>query len=158
VFAQKGLDHLWIGAYENEAIRPHALGRFRDLLGATAHHPAMLFYLDNVQNSAPGTKAPNGRELGINENYARELMELHTLGVDGGYSQADVVALARILTGWSLMRPNALPDKGSGFAFYPVRHDNGEKQFLGHDIAGNGEAEGEAALDLLAKSPATAHH
>jgi uncharacterized protein (DUF1800 family) len=85
-------------------------------------------------------------------------MELHTLGVDGGYTQDDVVALARILTGWSIPRPNALPPSGSGFAFYPARHDNGDKHFLGQDIPGNGEAEGERALDLLAKSPATARH
>ena len=158
VFANKALDRLWIGAYEADAIRPHALGRFRDLLGATAHHPAMLFYLDNAQNAAPGSKGLNGREAGINENYARELMELHTLGADGGYTQDDVVALARILTGWGLARPDALPPQGSGFVFYPARHDNGDKRFLGQEIAGNGEAEGEAALDLLAKSPATARH
>jgi len=158
VFANKALDRLWVGAYEAEAIRPHALGRFRDLLGATAHHPAMLFYLDNAQNAAAGSKGLNGREAGINENYARELMELHTLGADGGYTQDDVVALARILTGWGLARPNALPVSGSGFVFYPARHDNGDKHFLGQDIAANGEAEGEAALDILAKSPATARH
>jgi uncharacterized protein (DUF1800 family) len=158
VFANKSLDGLWIGAYEREAVRPHALGRFRDLLGATAHHPAMLFYLDNTQNAAPGSKGPNGRADGINENYARELMELHTLGADGGYTQDDVIALARMLTGWGLARPNALPSSGSGFAFYPPRHDNGDKRFLGENIAGNGEAEGERALDLLAKHPATAHH
>ena len=158
VFANKALDRLWIGAYEREAIRPHALGRFRDLLGATAHHPAMLFYLDNAQNAAPASKGPNGRTDGINENYARELMELHTLGVDGGYTQDDVVALARILTGWSIPRPNALPSSGSGFVFYPVRHDNGDKHFLGQDIAGNAEAEGETALDILAKRPATARY
>src|SRR6267154_1335409 len=158
VFANKALDRLWVGAYEAEAIRPHALGRFRDLLGATAHHPAMLFYLDNAQNAAAGSKGLNGREAGINENYARELMELHTLGADGGYTQDDVVALARILTGWGLARPNALPASGSGFVFYPARHDNGDKHFLGQDIAGNGEAEGEAALEILAKSPATARH
>jgi len=158
VFANKALDRLWIGAYEADAIRPHALGRFRDLLGATAHHPAMLFYLDNAQNAAPGSKGLNGREAGINENYARELMELHTLGADGGYTQDDVVALARILTGWGLARPAALPPSGSGFVFYPARHDNGDKHFLGQDIAAGGEAEGEAALDLLAKSPATARH
>ncbi|MBV9152115.1 MAG: DUF1800 domain-containing protein [Alphaproteobacteria bacterium] len=158
VFAGKALDRLWIGAYEADAIRPYALGRFRDLLGATAHHPAMLFYLDNAQNAAPGSKGLNGREAGINENYARELMELHTLGADGGYTQDDVVALARMLTGWGLARPAALPPSGSGFVFYPVRHDNGDKHFLGQDITGNGEAEGEAALDFLAKSPATAHH
>jgi len=85
-------------------------------------------------------------------------MELHTLGVDGGYTQDDVVALARILTGWSLVRPNALPEKGSGFVFYPVRHEQGPKHFLGQDVAANGEAEGEGALDMLAKSPATARH
>src|SRR5437016_10884660 len=158
IFSQKGLDHLWIGSYEEEAIRPYALGRFRDLLGATARHPAMLFYLDNWENSAAGSKMPNGREAGLNENYAREVMELHTLGADGGYTQDDVVALARILTGWGLARPNALPVSGSGFVFYPARHDNGDKHFLGQDIAGNGEAEGEAALDILAKSPATARH
>ena len=158
VFAGKGVDRLWIGAYEAAAIRPHALGRFRDLLGATAHHPAMLFYLDNAQNAAPGSKGPNGRQDGINENYARELMELHTLGVDGGYTQDDVVALARILTGWGLVRPNASPEGGSGFVFYPQRHDDGPKRLLGHDIAAGGEAEGEEALDILAKSPATARH
>src|SRR5712671_2429053 len=158
VFAGKALDRLWIGAYEAEAIRPHALGHFRDLLGATAHHPAMLFYLDNAQNAAPGSKGLNGREAGLNENYARELMELHTLGADGGYTQDDVVALARIMTGWGLVRPNALPSQGSGFVFYPARHDNSDKRFLGQDIAGNGEAEGETALDILAKSPATARH
>jgi uncharacterized protein (DUF1800 family) len=159
VFAGKGLDRLWIGAYEAEAIRPHALGHFRDLLRATAHHPAMLFYLDNAQNAAPGSKGPNGREDGLNENYARELMELHTLGVDGGYAQEDVVALARILTGWGLARPGALPEAGGGgFVFYPKRHDDGTKRFLGHDIAAQGEAEGDEALDLLANSPATARH
>jgi len=102
VFAGKGLCHLWIGAYEQEAIRPHTMGRFRALLGATAKHPAMLFYLDNWQNSAPGGAARRGKFEGINENYAREVMELHTLGVNGGYSQADVTALAHILTGWGL--------------------------------------------------------
>src|SRR5206468_2640317 len=139
-------------------IRPHALGRFRDLLGATARHPAMLFYLDNAQNAAPGSKGPGGREAGLNENYARELMELHTLGIDGGYSQDDVIALARILTGWSLVRPAALPANGSGFVFYPPRHDQGTKHFLGQDIAANGEAEGEQALNVLARSPKTARH
>ncbi len=158
VFAQKGLDHLWIGAYEEVAIRPHALGRFGDLLLATARHPAMLFYLDNWENSAPGSRMPNGRTVGLNENYARELMELHTLGVDGGYTQADVIALARILTGWGLARPRMMPPDRSGFYFDPTRHDDGVKHFLGRDIAANGEAEGVEALDTLAKSPATARH
>ena len=104
VFAGKGLCHLWIGAYEQEAIRPHTMGRFRALLGATAKHPAMLFYLDNWQNSAPNGTARRGKFEGINENYAREVMELHTLGVNGGYTQADVTALAHILTGWGLQK------------------------------------------------------
>ena len=104
VFAAKGLCHLWIGAYEQEAIRPHTMGRFRTLLGATAKHPAMLFYLDNWQNSAPNSGARRAKFEGINENYAREVMELHTLGVNGGYTQADVTALAHILTGWGLQK------------------------------------------------------
>src|SRR6266566_9294322 len=158
VFAQKGLDHLWIGAYEEAAIRPHALGHFGDLLLATARHPAMLFYLDNWENSAPGSKMPNGREAGVNENYARELMELHTLGVDGGYSQADVIALAEILTGWGLNRPRTPPPDRSGFYFDPSRHQWGKKQFLGREIAASGVAEGVEALDVLAKSPATARY
>lgn len=158
VFVQKGLAHLWIGAYEETAIRPHALGRFTDLLRATARHPAMLFYLDNWENSAPGSKMPNGREVGINENYARELMELHTLGVDGGYSQDDVIALAQILTGWGLARPRMAPPDRTGFYFDPSRHQWGNKQFLGRDIAPGGVAEGEEALEMLAKHPATAGH
>jgi len=157
VFADKGLDHLWIGAYEEEAIRPYVLGRFRDLLGATAHHPAMLFYLDNWQNTAPGSPGARGRFEGLNENYARELMELHTLGVDGGYTQQDVIALARILTGWGLGRPRGGGDRG-GFYFDPKRHDYGNKTFLGHLIRGRGADEGEQALDILARAPATAHH
>jgi uncharacterized protein (DUF1800 family) len=104
VFAGKGLCHLWTGAYEQEAIRPHTMGRFRVLLGATAKHPAMLFYLDNWQNSVPNSAGRRGKFEGINENYAREVMELHTLGVNGGYTQADVTALAHILTGWGLQK------------------------------------------------------
>ncbi len=105
IFAGKGLDYIWTGAFEETAIRPHTMGKFRTLLGATAHHPAMLFYLDNWQNTAPGSAGAKGKFEGINENYARELMELHTLGVNGGYSQADVIALAHILTGWGLPKP-----------------------------------------------------
>ena len=156
VYAAKGLDHLWAGAYEEQAIRPYALGRFRDLLGATAHHPAMLFYLDNWQNTAPDSPGARGRFEGINENYARELMELHTLGVNGGYTQADVIALAHIFTGWGLGRPR---DGGrGGFYFDPRRHDFSDKTFLGRTIKGSGEAEGEQALDILARAPATARH
>ncbi|MGH7881008.1 MAG: DUF1800 family protein, partial [Candidatus Binataceae bacterium] len=112
VFDGKGLCYLWIGAYEENAIRPHVMGRFRDLLGATAKHPAMLFYLDNWQNTAPASPGARGKLEGINENYARELMELHTLGVNGGYSQADVIALAHILTGWGIVRRQ--PPMGAG--------------------------------------------
>lgn len=160
VFAGKGLDHLWVGNYEDVAIRPHALGRFRDLLEATARHPAMMFFLDNWQNSAPGSPGANGRDAGLNENYARELMELHTLGVDGGYTQADVIALARILTGWGIVRPRQLGYEPSqnGFAFDPTRHDFGDKVFLGHTIRGSGADEVEQALDILAASPASARH
>jgi uncharacterized protein (DUF1800 family) len=105
VFVGKGLCHLWTGAYEQEAIRPHTMGRLRTLLGATAKYPAMLFYLDNWQNSCPNSSGKRGKFEGINENYAREVMELHTLGVNGGYTQADVTALAHILTGWGLQKP-----------------------------------------------------
>jgi uncharacterized protein (DUF1800 family) len=104
IFAGKGLCDVWTGSFEEQAIRPHTMGRFRDLLGATARHPAMLFYLDNWQNTDPGAPGSKGKFDGINENYARELMELHTLGVNGGYTQADVIALAHILTGWGLPR------------------------------------------------------
>ncbi len=195
VFAGKGLDNIWTGAFEETAIRPHTMGKFRTLLGATAHHPAMLFYLDNWQNTAPGSPGSKGKFEGINENYARELMELHTLGVNGGYSQADVIALAHILTGWGLpkgggggggggggnrrpdmqgggmgeffpfmrrrqnfRRPYAAAVDPSGFYFDPERHDFSSKNFLEHEIEGGGMAVGEHALDILARSPATARH
>ncbi|HET7197077.1 MAG TPA: DUF1800 domain-containing protein, partial [Burkholderiales bacterium] len=131
-----------VADYEEHAIRPRALGRFRDLLGAVARHPAMLLYLDNARNAA-------GR---VNENYARELMELHTLGVDAGYTQRDVQELARVLTGFGVAVP-----AGGAYRFYPRRHDWGEKRLLGHTIRGGGEAELDEALDLLARHPATAH-
>jgi uncharacterized protein (DUF1800 family) len=153
VYAGKGLDHLWVGAYEREAIRPYVFGRFRDLLGATAHHPAMLFYLDNWQNSAPGGR---GKRRGLNENYARELLELHTLGVDGGYTQDDVIAAARVFTGWTLGGPRR--GGRGGFHFDGARHDFGAKTFLGQAIDGDGKAEGEQVLDILARQPATARH
>ncbi len=158
VFAAKAIDHLWIGNYEETAIRPHALGRFRDLVQATAHHPAMLFYLDNHLNTQPGSPGARGEQTGINENYARELMELHTLGVDGGYTQDDVVTLAHILTGWGLDRPAFRIGHGAGFRFDPSRHDFGVKTFLGHTIPPGGEEQGIAAIDILVKSPATARH
>ena len=176
VFAGKGLCHLWVGSYEEQAIRPHALGRFRDLLGATAKHPAMLFYLDNWQNTAPGSPGSRGKFGGINENYVRELMELHTLGVNGGYTQQDVIALAHILTGWGIVRRGnqargdgfwrrrrPLDDAGAvrttgGFFFDPSRHDFSDKILLGWRIPSAGISEGEEALDLLARHPSTARH
>ncbi len=189
IFAGKGLDLIWTGSFEETAIRPHTFGKFRALLGATAHHPAMMFYLDNWQNTDPGSPGSKGKFEGINENYARELMELHTLGVNGGYHQADVIALAHILTGWGLPKPgggggNRMGGEGmaggamggafpfmrrrrnflppaidpSGFYFDESRHDFSNKTFLGHEIEGGGIDEGEHALDILARSPATANH
>jgi uncharacterized protein (DUF1800 family) len=163
IFANKGLDRLWVGTFEEQAIRPHALGRFRDLLEATARHPAMMFYLDNIENTAPGSPGARGKNTGINENYARELMELHTLGVNGGYTQQDVIALAHILTGWGYRPRNHVVKVDSSpseddFYFNSRRHDFSDKIFLGHRIKGGGQQEVEEALDLLAKSPATAKH
>jgi uncharacterized protein (DUF1800 family) len=159
VFIDKGQEgHIWTGAYEREAIRPYALGRFRDLLLATAQHPAMLYYLDNWQSSAAAT-GRDGKSRGLNENYAREVMELHTLGVDGGYTQHDVTELARILTGWTYNPQDLAQGQGPAFHFAPKRHDSGAKIFLGVQFpAGGGEEEGERALDMLASSPATARH
>lgn len=168
VFVGKGPVSVLAGAYEREAIRPHVLGRFRDLLGATARHPAMLLYLDNAQSVRPGYRLPqrvaqanpNAPRLnGLNENYARELMELHTLGVDGGYTQQDVTELARMLTGWTIdQRAVRLGSSGSLFVFDASRHDPGTKQWLGHTVQGAGQAEGEFALDVLAAHPSTARH
>lgn len=155
VFEGKEWVRYWIGDYENQAIRPHALGRFRDLLGAVAHHPAMLFYLDNWLSSGAGTPGARGRFKGLNENYARELMELHTLGVDGGYQQADVLMLARILSGWSI-DVDGLRQGGQAFVFNANRHDASPKVLLGQPLAAGGIEQGEAALDLLAANPATA--
>jgi uncharacterized protein (DUF1800 family) len=188
VFVGKGVVREYLTEYERDAIRPHVLGHFRDLLDAVAHSPAMLFYLDNWQSSAPApaidppranllrrraqsarltpeqrgqrmnrltANAPPQRPVrGINENYARELMELHTLGVDGGYTQDDVVALAKILTGWTIDRPR----QGGAFVFRAAMHDTSTKTLLGVTFAPDGEHEGERALDLLARHPATAHH
>jgi len=188
VFAGKGLTRNYLTEYERDAIRPHVLGKFRDLLGATAQSPAMLFYLDNWQSAAPEgapTEAQNNRNRtitrrpfgrpgqpppprtiadapqnaqnrkprGLNENYARELMELHTLGVDGGYTQKDVQEVARAFTGWTIANPR----QGGGFQYEPRMHDNGEKVVLGHKIkAGGGRHDGEEVLDILASHPSTA--
>jgi uncharacterized protein (DUF1800 family) len=193
VFAGKGQTRNYLTEYERDAIRPHLLGKFRDLLGATAQSPAMLFYLDNWQSSAPEGaptsatndrrgeptnprkpfrrpgqigRPPKGRTIadlppaaqnrrprGLNENYARELMELHTLGVDGGYTQKDVQEVARAFTGWTIANPR----QGGGFAFEPRMHDDGEKVVLGHKIkSGGGRRDGDEVLDILAAHPSTA--
>jgi uncharacterized protein (DUF1800 family) len=156
VYSGKGLGDVWIGNYEEQAIRPFVLRRFRDLLFATTKHPAMLVYLDNAQNSAPGS--PGARGKGLNENFAREVMELHTLGVDGGYTQEDVITLARILTGWTVNPPDTRFYPEHAAVFDGARHDYSPKVFLGHTIKSSGKAEGEEALDILARSPATARH
>lgn len=184
VFVGKGIDRYFLTSYERDVIRPHALGKFEDLLVATAQSPAMLFYLDNWLsvgpnsdaalgipkrpiNTAwrgrrfPGNRLPANRRVakqannrrGLNENYGRELMELHTLGVNGGYTQKDVIEVARAFTGWTLKQPN----QGGGFNFDERMHDPGVKLVLGHKIKPNGEKEGLEVLHILAHSPATAH-
>lgn len=156
VFFDKGADRYLTPSYEREAIRPHVLGKFRDLLEATAKSPAMMFYLDNAQSVAPGIDAKMNRkkpQRGLNENYARELMELHTLGVNGGYTQHDVIEVARCFTGWSIRQPR----QGGGFFYNDKVHDKGEKVVLGHVIpAGGGIDDGEKVLDILAHHPSTA--
>lgn len=192
-----------VGLYERDAIRPHVVGDFRSLLGATARHPAMLLYLDNARSvaedgartafdrdrarrrfgggrgRAPDAERQRRRPRGLNENYARELLELHTLGVDGGYDQDDVVAVARAFTGWTVLPPRAMRDESAsrnlrrvrrlpasagfvmkgGFLFRADVHDAEPKTVLGHRLpGGRGIEDGEAVLDLLATHPATAHH
>ena len=157
VYYDKGSDRFLIPAYEREAIRPNVLGKFRDLLETTAKSPAMLFYLDNFQSVRPDIDAKNKNrkvKRGLNENYGRELMELHTLGVDGGYTQHDVTEVARCFTGWTLLEPR----RGGGFSYNDKLHDKGEKVVLGHVIpAGGGMDDGEKVLDILAAHPSTAH-
>ena len=153
VYALKGATRWNTPAYEREAVRPHALGRFRDLVVATAQHPAMLFYLDNWLSTRDDLVVPGRGRRGLNENYARELMELHTLGVDGGYSQQDVVEVARCFTGWTIDRPQ----QGGGFLFRPAAHDRRAKQVLGTVImAGGGQDDGLAVINLLTRHPSTA--
>jgi len=203
VFAAKGADRWLVTAYERDAIRPHALGKFRDLLEATAKSPAMLFFLDNWLSGDPaareklqqeqqrlpsmrpqrggggfgggpfgrprfpqGQVSPNGRpnganakmkqkkERGLNENYGRELMELHTLGVDGGYTQDDVINVAKAFTGWTIHEPRRDPE----FFFDDRIHDTSKKKVLGHSIHAGGMKDGEEVLDILARDPHTAHH
>jgi len=185
VFAGKGADRWLLPSYDRDTIRPNALAKFSTLLEATAQSPAMLFYLDNFQSVSPNANANRGRggllqqlraeqrpqqqRRGINENYARELMELHTLGVDGGYTQKDVQEVARCFTGWTIFQPrggaaavNAMMGEGArrnaGSFFFNQRvHDDGEKTVLGHKIpAGGGIKDGMMVLDILAHHPSTA--
>ena len=189
VDSRKGPARYMLTEYVRDAIRPHVLGRFRDLLGATAKSPAMLFYLDNWMSAdpngphvdrarpgagalgarlrqrraqagqsdmpqpRPGQQTARSRPTGLNENYGRELLELHTLGVDGGYTQKDVTEVARAFTGWSIQTPRL----GGGYRFAPALHDDGEKRVLGHVIkAGGGERDGEEVLDIVSRHPSTA--
>ena len=158
IFANKDDDRYLLTGFDRETIRPFAMGRFRDLLGATAHSPAMLYYLDNWRSSVPRPYPakdgkPAGVDGGLNENYARELMELHSMGVDGGYTQKDVQEVARCFTGWTIEKPN----QEGLFLYRPGLHDNGDKIVLGHKIlAGGGIADGERVLDILAMHASTA--
>ena len=179
VFAGKGPVKFMVGQYERDAIRPHAWGRFEDLLKASARSPAMLFYLDNWLSADPDAQAARGqgrfgrrrarfgaagpqrpeegrqkgRKRGLNENYAREIMELHTLGVDGGYTQKDVTEVARCFTGWTI---KGLGQDHPEFTFDERLHDRGDKVVLGHVIKGGGQGESDAVIHLLATAPATA--
>ena len=153
VFIEKGSDRYLVTAYERDAIRPHVLGKFEDLLRATAQSPAMLFYLDNWDSVGAQSPAGKRRQRGLNENYGRELLELHTLGVDGGYAQKDVTEVARCFTGWTIKQPQRVAE----FEFNPKMHDAGEKTVLGVRIpAGGGIDDGSKVLHLLAHHPATA--
>ena len=171
VFINKGADRYLLTSYERDAIRPHVLGKFEDLLVATAKSPAMMFYLDNWLSVGPNSEIALGitthrygygpqnrprkgkQASGLNENYGRELMELHTLSVNGGYSQKDVTEVAKVFTGWTLEQPK----KGGDFHFEPRMHEPGDKIVLGHRIKSNGEQEGLEVLHLLAHNPRTAH-
>jgi uncharacterized protein (DUF1800 family) len=175
VFIGKGADRYLLTSYERDVIRPHALGKFEDLLVATAQSPAMLFYLDNWLSVGPDSDFANGipkprnygrrpryrrpanqqskgKRGGLNENYGRELMELHTLGVNGGYTQKDVTEIARVFTGWTLKQPR----QGGGFTFEQRMHEPGDKTVLGHRIKPKGEKEGLEVLHILAHDPSTA--
>ena len=147
-----------VGAFEREAIRPHVLGRFADMLDAVTRHPAMLAYLNNETSIGPNSPAGVKTGRGLNENHARELMELHTIGVNGGYTQADVIALAKVLSGWSFSRGASDRDPIGAFVFRAGAHEPGAQTVLGKVYAEGGENQGQAVLADLANSPATATH
>ena len=156
VSADKGPVRALAGAFEREAIRPHVRGKFFDMLLAVETHPAMLFYLDNAQSMGPHSFAGERRHKGINENLAREIMELHTVGVRSGYSQADVTNFAKVITGWSIVPPRF--PQGGVFMFNPRLHEPGAERVLGRSYADEGFAQGRDVLLTLARSPATAQH
>lgn len=157
ISANKGaLARMWAGSFEREAIRPHVLGRFSDMLKAVEQHPSMLFFLDNQQSLGPDSRAGINRHRGLNENLAREIMELHTLGVGGGYTQDDVTSFARVITGWTFAgRRGQLGAPGS-FVFNANAHEPGPQQVLGKVYQPNGVAQGEAVLADIARHPSTA--
>ncbi|HVV92265.1 MAG TPA: DUF1800 family protein [Hyphomicrobiales bacterium] len=146
------------GAFEREAIRPHVLGRFSDMLDAVAHHPAMLLSLDNARSIGPHSPLGLRRDRGINENYGRELMELHTVGVDGGYTQADVIQVAYALSGWTVGARKAPAAERGRFVYRGRWHEPGTRTIMGKRYRDTGVGQGEAVLHDLARSPATAHH
>jgi uncharacterized protein (DUF1800 family) len=157
ISAGKGeLARMWAGAFEREAIRPHVLGRFADMLRAVEQHPAMLFFLDNQQSLGPDSRAGQNRKRGLNENLAREIMELHTLGVGGGYTQDDVTSLARIITGWTFAGREGKLGVPGNFIFNANAHQPGPQRLLGKTYEDNGVAQGEAALADIARHPSTA--
>ena len=157
ISANKGaLARIWAGSFEREAIRPHVFGRFADMLKAVEQHPAMLFFLDNQQSLGPDSRAGQNRKRGLNENLAREIMELHTLGVGGGYSQADVTSLARIITGWTFVGRQGILGQPGSFVFNVNAHQPGAQQLLGKTYPAGGVEQGEAALADIARHPSTA--
>jgi uncharacterized protein (DUF1800 family) len=146
------------GALEREAIRPHVFGTFIDMLLAVEKHPAMLFYLDNRQSVGPGSRAGKNRAVGLNENLGREILELHTLGVNGGYTQADVTSLAKIITGWTFVGAGERLGPAGTFVFTPNRHEPGDQMVLGKTFRDTGVEQGETALRDIARHPSTALH
>lgn len=159
ISAAKGEVRALTGAYERECIRPHVLGRFADMLKAVEQHPAMLIYLDNVNSVGPNAFIAINQPRGLNENLAREILELHTLGVDGGYTQADVTTLAKVITGWTYGHGDLVSDHDYGrFVFAPYRHEPGEFEILGKTYAQPGVAAGEMLLADLARHPSTIRH
>jgi uncharacterized protein (DUF1800 family) len=146
------------GAYEREAIRPHVLGRFADMLQAAEGHPAMLDYLDNAQSIGPNSDEGIVRNRGLNENLAREILELHTLGVRTVYTQADVTTFAKVITGWTMLPTRDNPDHGGEFVFNPRMHEPGEQTLIGKTYPSGGVQQGRSVLADLARHPATAKH